>query len=130
MIKVLSQFEVEPSQNCLHMHPRDNISFDVFLRHLKDPRVHGGGLIQTGYSETTEPNFTGIRSKFESLRYQLYWCIRYPYAAYQNLSKTLPIRFVISLVPHSLHPVCFPLSRIVLISPLNPSYKIIFPFNE
>ena len=35
------QFEVESSQNLMHMPSRDNISFDDFLSHLKDPRVEG-----------------------------------------------------------------------------------------
>ena len=40
MIEILSQFEVEPSQNLMHISPRDNTSFDDFLSHLKDPRVY------------------------------------------------------------------------------------------
>ena len=34
VIKILSQFEFEPSQNILHMPTRDNTSFDDFLSHL------------------------------------------------------------------------------------------------
>ena len=37
MIEIFSQFEVEPSQNLMHMPSRDNTSFDDFLSHLKDP---------------------------------------------------------------------------------------------
>ena len=35
----MSQFEVEPSQNLMHMPRRDHTSIDVFLSHVKDPRV-------------------------------------------------------------------------------------------
>ena len=37
VIEILSQFAVEPSQNRMQMASRDNISFDVFLSHLKHP---------------------------------------------------------------------------------------------
>ena len=37
--QILGNLEVEPSQNLMHMPPRDNTSFDDFLSHLKDPRV-------------------------------------------------------------------------------------------
>ena len=40
VIEILSQFEVEPSQNLMHMPSRDKTSFDDFLSHLKDPPVH------------------------------------------------------------------------------------------
>ena len=40
VIEILSQFEVEPSQNRMHMASRDNISFKVLLSHLKDPNVY------------------------------------------------------------------------------------------
>ena len=39
MIKILSQFEVESSENLMHMPSHDNLSFDDILSHLKDPRV-------------------------------------------------------------------------------------------
>ena len=39
MIKILSQFEVESSENLMHMPSHDNMSFDDILIHLKDPRV-------------------------------------------------------------------------------------------
>jgi len=35
----MSQFEVEPSQNLMHMPSRDNTSLDDFLSLLKDLRV-------------------------------------------------------------------------------------------
>ena len=42
VIEILSQFEVEPSQNLILMPPRDKLYYtsnDNFLSHLKDPRV-------------------------------------------------------------------------------------------
>ena len=41
VIEILSQFEVEPSQNLMHMPPRDNTSFDDFLSHFKDSEAQG-----------------------------------------------------------------------------------------
>ena len=44
VIEILSQFEVEPSQNLMQIPPRDNTSFNDFLSHLKDPCVSNESL--------------------------------------------------------------------------------------
>ena len=48
--------DFEPSQNLMHMPPRDDTFFDDFLSHLKDPHVHHKDMSKLIFRSQANPD--------------------------------------------------------------------------